>query len=242
IAHKKSIQYVLNRADKILSTSEVMAKETKKYTNKAIEVTPFGVDTNKYKPNDQYKNENKIIIGTVKTLDPKYGVDYLIKAFANSVKNNPDLDLELHIAGKGPQEQELKQLSKKLEVFDKVRFLGFLSEDQVIKTFNSFDIAAFPSIFDSESFGVAAVEAGACSVPVIVSNVGGLPEATNPGVSSIVVEKENIEELTSSLDRLINDDLLRIKMGQAGRKYVKEKFEIRDNFGKVNNIYMEFKN
>lgn len=239
IAHKKSIEYVLKKADKILSTSKVMAIETNKYTNKNVVVTPFGVDTNKYKPNNEYKDDEKIIIGTVKTLDPKYGVDYLIKSFANTVKNNPDKCLELHIAGKGDQKQELIELSKNLDIYEKVKFLGFLSEEEVINTFNSFDIAAFPSIFDSESFGVAAVEAGACGVPVIVSNVGGLPEATKPNVSSIVVEKENISELTSALDKLINNQKLRKKMGTAGRQYVIENFDIKDNFGKVNDIYIK---
>ncbi|OFI05791.1 D-inositol 3-phosphate glycosyltransferase [Clostridium acetireducens DSM 10703] len=230
------IKYNLSKADVILSTSKVMAKETKNYTNKEIVVTPFGVDIDKFKPKFK-KNSNEIIIGTVKTLEAKYGIEYLVRAFKKAKEKCPNKNIKLEIAGKGSQKEYLKDLCKELNIDDDVKFLGFLNADEVIESFNRFDIAVFPSTLDSESFGVAAVEAQACGTPVIVSNVGGLPEATNPGVSSLLVDKEDVHSLSKAIIKLIGNEKLRCNMGVNGREFVEENFNIKDNFNKVDDIY-----
>lgn len=86
--HKIVLKYNLSVADKILSTSNVMAIETSKYTNKEIIVTPFGIDLDKFKPLSVKTifNKENIVIGTITILEEKYGIEYLIRAFA-IVKN-----------------------------------------------------------------------------------------------------------------------------------------------------------
>ena len=233
---RKLLEYNLKKADVIMSTSKVMARETKLYTNKTIEITPFGVDIDMFKPNDKrYDKKEYITVGTVKTLEAKYGIEYLIKAFSKvSEKYN---NLKLEIAGDGSQKEYLLELCKKLNIYDNVKFLGFINREQVVEAFNRFDITVFPSTLDSESFGVAAVEAEACGSATIVSNVGGLPEATNPDVSSIVVPKEDEEELAKALEKLIVDENLRIEMGKQGRIFAEKNYNIKDNFNKVDKIY-----
>ncbi|SFC86179.1 glycosyltransferase family 4 protein [Clostridium uliginosum] len=233
--HKFIIKYNLKKADYILSTSNVMKKETEKYTNKSIEVTPFGVDINKFTPKKVEKDE--IVIGTIKTLEEKYGVQYLVKAFKEVKDRNKDLKLKLRIGGKGSQEQYLKSLSKELGIKDDVAFLGFVTPENVIKEFQSFDMAVFPSTLDSESFGVAAVEAEACGTPIIVSNVGGLMESTKPGVTSLVVNKGSVDELADKIDELVNNKELREEMGRAARKFVVDNYSLEDNFSYVDSIY-----
>lgn len=239
IISKMLLKYNLSKADRILSTSSVMAEETRLYTEKPVYVTPFGVDINVFKPEENVEkyNREELIIGTIKTLEPKYGIEYLIRAFAKVAENNTNVRLE--IAGRGSQKEYLVNLCKELNVDQKVKFLGFLDREEVVKTFNNFDIAVFPSTLDSESFGVAAVEAQACGVPVIVSNVGGLPEATCPNVSSLLVQKENIDELKIALEKLVNDKELRMSMGKSGRKFVEENYNIENNFNEINKIYNE---
>ena len=82
--HKAILKYNLMQADTILSTSHVMAVETKKYTNKDIIVTPFGIDLDQFKPMKVASvfQDDDIVIGTVKTLEEKYGIEYLIRAFS----------------------------------------------------------------------------------------------------------------------------------------------------------------
>ncbi len=234
--HKMIIKYNLKKADYILSTSNVMKKETEKYTDKDIKVTPFGVDINKFYPNKIESNE--IIIGTIKTLEEKYGVQYLVKAFKQVKEENKDLDIKLRIGGKGSQEDYLKNLCMELQIENDVTFLGFVKPDDVIKEFQRFDISVFPSTLDSESFGVAAVESEACGTPVIVSNVGGLMESTKPNETSLVVEKKSVEDLTEKLNILVRDKELRIKMGKAARKFVEDNYSLEKNFDDINKIYL----
>lgn len=234
--HKMIIKYNLKKADYILSTSNVMKKETEKYTNKEIKVTPFGVDINKFYPNKVESDE--IIIGTIKTLEEKYGVQYLVKAFKQVKEENKDLDIKLRIGGKGSQEDYLKNLCRELNIENDVTFLGFVKPDNVIKEFQRFDISVFPSTLDSESFGVAAVESEACGTPVIVSNVGGLMESTKPNETSLVVEKKSVEDLAEKLNILVRDKDLRIKMGKAARKFVEDNYSLEKNFEYINKIYL----
>ncbi|EDS76840.1 glycosyl transferase, group 1 [Clostridium botulinum C str. Eklund] len=234
---ERIIKFNLSKADKILSTSKAMAEETKKYIDKKIYITPFGVDRTVFKPIDNKKDDNTgdILIGTVKTLDPKYGIEYLIRAFAMIKKEYNNAKLE--IAGNGNQREYLENLCDQLNIKENVKFLGRINTNEVVEAFNRFDIAVFPSI--NESFGVAAVEAQACGVPVIVSNVGGLPEATSDGYSSIVVDKQSPEEIYEALKKLIEDENLRKEMGRNGVKFVAENFDVIDNFNYVNTIYDE---
>lgn len=234
---KKMLQYNLSKADVILSTSKVMAQETKKYTDKNIQITPFGVDINLFAPSSEKfnKDREKVIVGTVKTLESKYGIEYLIRAFSIIRKDHDNLYLE--IAGEGTQKEFLLNLCKELEISPYVKFLGFINQGTVVEAFNRFDIAVFPSILDSESFGVAAVEAQACGTPVIVSNVGGLPEATSPDVSSLVVEPKDVNGIAAAMERLVSDADLRIKMGRNGRKFAIDNYNVEDNFNKVDRIY-----
>jgi len=233
--HKFIIKYNLKRADYILSTSNVMKIETQKYTNKDIQVTPFGVDINKFIPNKTEKEE--IVIGTIKTLEEKYGIEYLIKAFKTVKERNIDLKLKLRIGGKGSQEDYLKELVKEFSMDKEVTFLGFMKPKDVIKEFQNFDLAVFPSTLDSESFGVAAVEAEACGTPVVVTDVGGLMESTKPNVTSLVAKKKSVEDLAEKIEMLIKNKELRVKMGNDARKFVEKNYSLEENFNDVDKIY-----
>ena len=101
--HEALVKYSLSRAGLLLSTSRAMAEEAAKYTNKRFEITPFGVDTDLFKP--VIRNNDFFTIVTVKTLSPKYGIDVLLRATAEVRRQRPDIDLVLRIAGKGPQER-----------------------------------------------------------------------------------------------------------------------------------------
>lgn len=233
--HAALLKYNLSKADYLFSTSEVMAKETAKYTGKKIEITPFGVDMTVFKQFSVDRSEKGMIIGTVKSLELNYGMEYLIRAFAQLKGWHPDIDMRLEIGGKGSLEHQLKELVAQLNIEEHVSFLGFLNQEEVAQAFNRFDIAVFPSI--NESFGVAAVEAQACGTPVIVSDVGGLPEATSPAYSSIVVKSMDVQGFAKAMEKLIMDKYLREEMGRNGIEYVKKHFEVNSNFDKVLTLY-----
>lgn len=235
---KKLIQLNLRSADKILSTSETMARETKKYTKKTPIVTPFGVSTKQFKKISQ-QQDNAFVIGTIKALYHKYGIDVLIESFAKLKEKNPESALELHIIGDGPDKAKLQKLSEALNVESSVKFLGQIDNKDVPQYLNTFDIYAALSRWDSESFGVAIVEAQACEVPVVVSNKGGLPEVVEHMHTGIVVESENADAACEAFDQLLHNKQKASSMGIAGRKRVEKLYDWEQNVQHMIAIYLE---
>lgn len=234
--HRHLIKFSLQKAKWIFSTSRVMANETQKYTDKDIFITPFGVDMKLFRPLEgKLQNQDNFVVGTVKTLAPKYGIEYLLKAVAIIRKRYPDIPLQLRIAGQGISEDNLKLLAQRLGINEVTTWLGYIPQEQAAEEWANFDVAVVAS--DFESFGVAAVEAQACGTPIIVSDAPGLLESTLPGVSSIVVPRKNVQELAEAILRLYYDKALRREMGNAGRQYVLEHYEINHCF---NDIIIKF--
>ena len=237
IVHKKLVKYTLSRADKILSTSRVMAKEIQIYTRKNIAVTPFGIDTDVFKPGPQKNDSDEIRIGIIKSLEEKYGIEYLLKAFKIISSKKRDKKLSLIIVGGGSMMAQLMALAKELGIFQYTKFVGKVSPDEVINYHNMLDIAVFPSIEDSESFGVAVLEASACEKPVIASNVGGFPEVVEDGVTGFLVPPKDEVILANAIDKLLYDERLRRELGENGRQNVIKKYLVKDNVKQMVNIY-----
>ncbi|WP_335995216.1 glycosyltransferase [Fusobacterium polymorphum] len=245
---KRIIEKNLKNYTAIASTSYCMAEETKKYLenkNRKIYITPFGVDTKKFKNFNIEKNKNEIVIGIVKTLTKKYGIEYLIRAIKELENILPEdifSKIRLVIYGKGELKDKLENLSKELKIDDKVLFKGYISNEDVPIVLNKMDIFVVPSILDSESFGVAAVEAMACEVPVIASSVGGLKEVVVDSETGYLVSKKNYKEIADKLKKLILNEELRISLGKAGRKRVLENYNWDSNVEYMIKIYEEIIN
>jgi glycosyltransferase involved in cell wall biosynthesis len=233
--NRKIAEYGLAKADVICSTSHIMAKETNKYTDKHIFVTPFGVDMNKFRPIEGLKKESQLTVGTVKALSDKYGIGDLVQAFAKLYEEKKNLNLL--IVGDGPQREEYEKLAKKLGIEHVTTFTGRVPNDKVPEYINKIDVFAVPSTEDSESFGVAAVESMACGVPAVVSNVGGLPEVVLEGKTGYVVQKENPDELANAIVDLLNDDEKRKQMGLNGIEHVKANYNWIDNANGMLDLY-----
>jgi glycosyltransferase involved in cell wall biosynthesis len=236
---KRALKYNFKKSDRILSTSHVMAKETAKYTNKKVEITPFGVDTDVFKPMPALKlfNEDCLVIGIVKALEKKYGIEFLIKAFAIVKEQYKSRPVKLLIVGKGSLEAELKTLAKSLGIEKDVFFTGLVEHSKVPSYHNTMDVEVFPSVDDSESFGVSVIEASACGRPVVVSNVGGLPEVTKDGETGIVVPPCEPGKIATAILKLLNDEKLRNDMGKKGRERVLELYDWKKSVPIMMNIY-----
>jgi len=224
---RKLLRFNLQKADKVLSTSHVMARETNKYVSGQIEVTPFGIDTDKFKPmeTELLFPKDSFVIGTIKSLEQKYGVAYLIRAFKMLKEKFDVLPLKLLIVGTGSREQELKELTRSLSIEEHTIFAGKISHNRVPEYLNMLDIYVAVSTLDSESFGVAILEASSCEVPVVVSRVGGLPEVVEEGKTGLIVNRKDVQDTFEALSKLITDSDLRVKMSKAGRERVKERYD-----------------
>lgn len=241
--HRILLKYSLNNAKYLFSTSQAMAIETKKYTSKDIAVTPFGVDMNLFTPNKRNRtnDDNRFIIGTIKTLTPKYGIDYLIKAISIVLQKRPDIPIELRIAGKGENAEEYKNLANSCNISNITKWLGFISQEEAAKEWANMDLAIVYSTLDSESFGVSAVEAEACGCPVIISDIPGLMEATLPGETSLVIKRKNEQLLADAIIELFDNKQFRIKLGEQGRIFAEEKYDVQKCFENVEKIFEDIR-
>jgi glycosyltransferase involved in cell wall biosynthesis len=235
--HQYLLSQSLKKASVLLSTSEVMAVEAQKYTSKTFEITPFGVDMNLFSPNRRTRplNDGRFIIGTVKTLNPIYGIKDILIASNIVVTRRPDIPLEISIAGKGSQEAELKDLCNKLQLTNRTSWLGYIDQNEAASAWANLDLAIIPS--RKESFGVAAVEAQACGTPVITSDAPGLLESTIPGVTSVTIRSGDVDQLARCIEQLYDAPQSRAEMGAQGRMYACSRFEYNHCFEHVENLY-----
>ena len=237
--HKALITHNLKKADKILSTSYVMAKEIQKYSDKEIEVTPFGIDLELFKPMSVSSlfEKDSMVIGTIKALDDKYGIEYLIRAFSILTKKYPELSLKLLLVGEGKDENKLKELTLELGIEDMTTFTGKIAFEEVPIYHNMLDVFVSVSTLDSESFGVAIIEAGACEKPVVVSRVGGLPEVVEEDITGLVVPPRDVNETVNAIEKLLLDLALREKMGKKARERVASLYNWNENLNQMITIY-----
>lgn len=232
--NKFIVKYTLRKADKILSTSHVMAKEASKYTSKDIDITPFGVDTTLFKRTSP-PPKGKFVIGSVKTLSHKYGTEYLIRAFKEVREKNPSLNCYLELVGKGPDERKLKNLAHRLGVSDRVIFTGYIRNDILPRVFDRFSVACYMSL--SESFGVSAIEAMACNCPVVTSDADGFTEVVEDGVTGIIVPRYDYSAAARAIQVYIDDPSKIVTMGAAGRERVSALYQWSDNVDTMISIY-----
>jgi glycosyltransferase involved in cell wall biosynthesis len=237
--HKLITKYVLNKAEIITSSSYTMADEAKKFTYNRFKVIPFGIDINTFKQAKVRSlfPEESIVIGIVKHLEYKYGLEYLVKAFSSLTKKYPDLPIKLLIVGGGSMKNQLQILAEDIGIKDKTIFTGAVKHSSIAEYHNMMDIEVYLS--DYESFGVSVIEASACENPVVVSNVGGLPEVVDDNETGIVVEPKNPKSAAEAIEKLILDDRLRIKMGKAGRNKVEELYDWEDNVSTMIDLYSD---
>jgi len=235
-AHRVLLKYSLKKAVRLFSTSKAMADEAAKYTNRSFDITPFGVDVELFSPCKRTRHTDlPFIIGTVKGLSDKYGIRDILEAA--SIIKKQGVPIELRIAGKGPQEDEYRNLANELGISDITKWLGFISQKSAAIEWANMDVAIIPSI--EESFGVSAVEAQSCGTPVIISDIPGLKEATKPEETSIVVKRNSSYEIADAVKRLYINKDYREKMGKEGRKYVLENYEINKCFQKIQVLFEE---
>jgi glycosyltransferase involved in cell wall biosynthesis len=233
-------QYVLRQATVITATTHFLAEETKKYApeGKTIHVIPFGVDLEKFDPAKYPPNLDKdrpFRIGFLKHLRTKYGPDVLIEA--TRVLRDRDYNIRAIIAGEGEDEDELRKFAREKGVGRIVDFVGRIPHEEVPAFLASLDVFCMPSRWESETFGVAAVEAEAMEIPVVATRVGGVPEAVNDGVSGILVPPNDTIAVADAVASLLDDSEKRGDMGRAGREYVREHYDWYRNAGQMEEIY-----
>ena len=244
--HRALVRRNLRAADWVCSTSRVMAEHTQTlYPLQNLSVTPFGINLKHFLPRPRPGDPTTVTVGTVKTLAHKYGIDLLIRAFAEVRRTlltagSPLAEkLRLLIVGGGPDLAELQRLTEQLAIGQVTHFTGQVSHQQVPDHLHRLDIYLALSRLESESFGVAVLEASACALPVVVAHSGGLPEVVVDGQTGFIVAREDSSAAAQAVQTLVEDAELRRHMGQAGRAHVERHYDWQDSVERLEAVFQK---
>lgn len=198
-------------------------------SDKKIIVHRMGINLEKFKFSERRKRSGEPIkILTIGRLVEKKGHKYIIKTIAEIIKKHRNI--EYIIAGDGPFGSKLEDLISELRIKGYIKFLGVVDQNEVLKLYKQAHIFALPSITanngDQEGIPVVLMEAQAAGLPIISTFHTGIPEAVVDGKSGFLVPEKDVDALTEKLEYLIEHPEIWPDMGQYGRKFVEEHYDI----------------
>lgn len=229
---------LLKKADHIIVSSDNLlnrAKHLRRYRDKCT-VIPLSVkDEWFYSPPldvvSKLKEKYGSFVFFAGRLFKTKGTHILLRALKN-------LNCNLVIAGEGPELESLTVLARELDVEDRVYFIGPLDKKRLKEFYNAAEVFCLPSISRQESFGLVLLEAMAAGKPVISTELGtGTTYINQHEETGLVVKPEDVKGLELAIKRMMEDDLLRHKMGTVARKRAEDVFREDIVLSKIVDLY-----
>ena len=219
------VEFALGQSDGITAVSRSLADDTRANFSfdGDIEVVPNFVDAERYRPGigrefrESVAEPSERILVHVSNFRPVKNVPDVVRVFARVAKETP---ARLLLVGDGPEQAACRELASELDVADRVRFLG--ETPDIAHVLACADLFLLPS--SHESFGLAALEAMACGVPVIGTNVGGLPEVVGDGETGMLFEPGDVGGMSAAAAEILADDARLQAMRDAARARAVDEF------------------
>ncbi len=197
-----------------------------------IRVVPLGTDPVHFRPGIDTASVRKRyeLVGerwmlTVARLTAHKGIDVGLRVLSELKSEHPDL--RYAVVGAGKRQAELEKLAATLKVQDRVRFLTDVTDDDLPAMYNVADVYLGVSRQAEsmvEGFGISLVEASACGVPVVGGRSGGIPDAVREGETGLLVDPTDPREVGEAVHRILADNELARRLGEAGRRAVETHF------------------
>lgn len=207
------------------------------YPEEKIHVHYIGVDTEKFIPSSSLKAERYVLC--VGRHTEKKGLDTLLRAWAQIAQRHPSVTLVQ--VGTGHLTEQLRDLARQLGIESQVRFLGAQPHQAVLGLMQGAEVFCLPSRTaasgDCEGLGIVFNEASACAVPIVATRHGGIPEAVLDGGTGLLAPEGDAMGLAQALDAVLSDRALGEQLGRRGREYVCERFDVRKQGEKLEEIY-----
>ena len=226
-AYRDVTRFGIEQSDQVIAVSEWLKKETLRVfgATKEIHVVPNFVDTTRFRPREGRTSpllcvcDEAPIVMHVSNFRPVKRVNDSIRAFAAACTGTR---AQLVLVGDGPDRAEAERLAAELELSDQVQFLGLVDDVTDLLPFAE----ALLVTTEGESFGLAALEALSCGVPVAGYDSGGMKEVVEDGRSGFLVRFGDVPALAARLKTLLADEKLRREFGARGRRRAVEEFDL----------------
>lgn len=237
------VKFSIEQSDGVSAVSRFLKEKTLTNYNIEKDITVINnfIDTDLYKPNGTSKlrehiapNNEKIIVHT-SNFRPVKRVPETIRILQ---KVREEIPAKLVLVGDGPDRSECERLCRELNLCDHTKFLG--KQNGLVEILNASDLFLIPS--QSESFGLAALEAMSCGLPVVSSSVGGLPELIKHNETGFIAEIGDIDRMSKYVIELFTNKRKYDLFSKASRKRVEEKFDKEIIIPKYENFYNKILN
>jgi colanic acid/amylovoran biosynthesis glycosyltransferase len=190
-----------------------------------VKFHPMGINIDQFNCSPpKYSPDRTFTILTVSRLSREKGIDVALSAIATLRENYPDLDFEYRIVGMGDRLDDLKRQAISEGILDLVTFCGSKPRSGVVEELEAADVFILSS--RSEGLGVVLLEAQASCLPIVATDVGGIPDAVDRERSAILVPPDDPRSLARALEQVVSQPDRGEGMGRQGRAYVLENFDI----------------
>ena len=242
-------KWYLGRIDKMLAISDFSKQnilDTYPISEDKIETLYLGIDLNKHTRDEQKALEfkekfnidkSKKIVGVIGRIDPAKGQMEFIESIPDVIQERQDVHFV--IVGKTTSQNEVAYLDKlrtriqELSLNPYVSFTGFFSDVSV--PLSALDVFVMPSYF--EAFGLIAIEAMACKVPVIATDMGSISEIIPDGTYGIKILPKNSSQIAEAIKKVLSDEALSLQMSAKAYKMVQDKFDDKKYFNRLKEVY-----
>lgn len=242
--YRERVRYALRRSAAVTCDAEEVKRrimELAGYPEERIVVFPWGIDLDLFRPNplmrEQARRElgwsDKRIILMTRSLMPVYGIEYFIRALPQVLRDFPET--RVLFIGDGLLRGELTALAAELGLEGKVRFLGAVANRELPRYLNAADLYVSSSLSDGSSLSL--MEALACALPVVVTDVPAILEWIEEGVNGLVVPRKNTQRLAGAIVDMLGDEGAMRRMGRANLELARARADWERNFDKLEQIY-----
>ena len=224
-SYSEIVAFSIDQSDGVTAVSESLRGATCRElaVHRRIDVIPNFLDCHTYHRiavpdlRRRYADEGTSVVMHLSNFRPVKRIDSVVEVFAQIARRVPAV---LLLAGDGPEVATARRVARQLDVAAKVHLLG--AQENVLPLLSIADLFLLPS--EQESFGLAALEAMACEVPVVASNAGGLPEVIQHGVTGFLHPVGDVEAMAGSGVALLSDAALHARIADAAVRHVRERF------------------
>ncbi len=230
-------QWSIEQSDAVTAVSRYLRDETYRQipVNKEIEVVHNFIDPDRHDVREprcipEKRSQRQVTLMHISNFRPIKRVEDVVRIFA---RVRDSMDARLVLVGDGPEYTRTRELVERLGLADAVRYVGVV--DEVAPLLKAADVLLLPS--ETESFGLVALEAMASGVPVVASDVGGLPEVVEHGVTGFLAPVGDVDAMAGYCLRLLEDCGENSRYGQAARRRAAEHFDYRAIIPRYESIY-----